>query len=108
MSASMKCGLVAMLLAVACSGGGGRSWEVEYQQVLIDHQEIEGFMPAMTMNFDVTDAALLDGIEKGQAVAFRLHYDGKRYSTSTSAGWAPATPTSRWTGRIKKRAIEVR
>ena len=25
-------------------------------------------------------AMLLDGIEKGQEVAFRLHYDGQRYS----------------------------
>jgi len=92
MSAPIKFGLVAMLLALAaCSADEGRSWEVEGvvldvnvedQQVLIDHQEIEGFMPAMTMNFDVTDAALLDGIEKGQAVTFRLHYDGKRYSVT--------------------------
>jgi protein SCO1/2 len=88
----VKNALVALWFAiVACGGDVTRSWDVdgvvldvnvEYQQVLIDHQEIEGFMPAMTMNFDVTDAALLDGIEKGQAVSFRLHYDGKRYSVT--------------------------
>ena len=87
-----KRGLVAMLLLVAaCGGDDARSWEVqgvvldvnlEYQQVLIDHQEIEGFMPAMTMNFDVADAGLLNGVARGQAVAFLLHYDGKRYTVT--------------------------
>ena len=83
--------VVALLVAVACGGDEGRSWDVEgvvldvnheYQQVLIDHVEIEGFMPAMTMNFDVADAAVLEGVEKGQGVSFRLHYDGQRYTVT--------------------------
>ena len=88
----MKWGLVAMLFALAaCGGDSGRDWDVEgvvldvnleYQQVLIDHKEIEGFMPAMTMNFDVADPALLKGVQKGRGVSFRLHYDGERYTVT--------------------------
>lgn len=65
-----------------------RSWQVrgvvlgvqrETAQVLIEHQDIPDFMPAMTMNFDVADVALLQGINKGTPVEFTLVYDGKRY-----------------------------
>ncbi len=45
-------------------------------QVTIAHREIEGFMPAMTMNFDVADGALLEGIEPGIEVSFELERDG--------------------------------
>jgi protein SCO1/2 len=54
----------------------------ENAQVLIEHQDIPGFMPAMTMNFDVADVALLQGINKGMPVAFTLVYDGKRYTVT--------------------------
>ena len=74
------------LLLTACDST--QTWDVrgvvhgvqrEYDQVLIEHDEIPDHMPGMTMNFDVADPALLDGIEKGQVVQFRLVFDGKRY-----------------------------
>ncbi len=48
-------------------------------QVLIDHEEIEGLMDAMTMSFDVTDRALLDGLAEGQIVDFVVLFDGRSY-----------------------------
>lgn len=48
-------------------------------QVTIDHEEIEGLMPAMTMNFDVPDAALLEQFESGQIVDFALRRRGGLY-----------------------------
>lgn len=44
----------------------------ERDQVRIAHDEVPGFMPAMTMNFDVASGALLDGIEPGMRVRFEL------------------------------------
>lgn len=42
------------------------------RQVEIRHEEVPGFMPAMTMPFDVKDTNELAGLEPGQAVTFRL------------------------------------
>jgi protein SCO1/2 len=51
----------------------------ESGQVLIAHDEIEGLMPAMTMNFDVPDAALLARLERGQSIDFVVEFTGKAY-----------------------------
>ena len=40
--------------------------------VELDHQEIKGFMPAMTMPFRVKDSALLSGLKPGDQVTFVL------------------------------------
>jgi protein SCO1/2 len=75
-------------LALAGCGDGGRSYEArgvvrevvrEYEQIVIAHEDIPGLMPAMTMNFDVADPALLDAAEKGQAVEFTVSFDGRHY-----------------------------
>ncbi len=50
-----------------------QSVDVPNKQVTISHEEISGFMPAMTMNFDVADAGLLEGVAPGARVAFGLH-----------------------------------
>jgi Cu/Ag efflux protein CusF len=48
----------------------------EREQVVIDHGPIEGMMDAMVMGFTVVDPKLLDGLEVGQAVTFKLrHHD---------------------------------
>ncbi len=52
---------------------------IEGEYVLIDHGDIEGFMDAMTMTFPVTDVALLEGLEKGTRVTFRVVVDGASY-----------------------------
>lgn len=42
------------------------------KQVRIAHEEIPGYMGAMTMKFDVKDAKALDGLRPGDVVTFRL------------------------------------
>src|SRR5437899_12711242 len=42
------------------------------QEATIKHEEIKGFMPAMTMPYKVRDAKLLDGIAPGDLVDARL------------------------------------
>lgn len=73
-------------LAIAC--GGAQRWDAEgvveevqadYDQVVIAHEDIPGLMPAMTMNFDVADPALLERLAPGQQIDFVLEYDGRSY-----------------------------
>jgi protein SCO1 len=54
--------------------------------VLIQHEEIPGFMAAMTMPFNVKDRAELEGLQPGDTVTFRLNY----------------TPGEAWIDRIQK------
>jgi len=54
--------------------------------VLIAHEEIEGLMPAMTMNFDVPDKALLDRLERGQSIDFVVEFTGKAYRVPIRTG----------------------
>ncbi len=42
--------------------------------IIIEHQEIEGFMGAMTMPFDVRNDTLLRSIAVGDSVDFELSY----------------------------------
>lgn len=51
----------------------------ENGQVLIAHEEIEGLMPAMTMNFDVPDPKILASLERGQSIDFLVEFTGKAY-----------------------------
>ena len=75
------------LLAPGCGcgprlyDGEGTVTEVraDLRQVVIDHEDIEGLMPAMTMNFDVADPLLLEGLAPGTHVHFRLASEGESY-----------------------------
>jgi Cu/Ag efflux protein CusF len=80
--------LLAAAALAACGGGSepstGRaegvieSVDPAAKQVTIDHGDIPGMMPAMTMTFDVTDPKLLEGLAAGNQVAFSVEYrDGK-------------------------------
>ena len=79
--------LVALLAAAGCgersrhyhARGVVEDVQPEIGQVLIAHEEIEGLMPAMTMNFDVPDRALLERLERGQAIDFEVEFTGKAY-----------------------------
>lgn len=42
------------------------------KSIEIKHEEIPGFMPAMTMPFDVKDTKELRGLQKGDSVSFRM------------------------------------
>jgi protein SCO1/2 len=48
-------------------------------QVVIEHDEIPGLMPAMTMSFDVPDRALLATLAPGQTIDFRVEKTQKTY-----------------------------
>jgi protein SCO1 len=53
--------------------------DVEHRQLVVDHEDIPGFMPAMTMNFDVADAALLEELAPGQKIEFLLEFTGRSF-----------------------------
>lgn len=69
---------------VACSSAQGeraRSYEASgvvraidraNRSVTIQHGDVPGYMPAMTMPFEVADLALLEGIAVGDRVVFRF------------------------------------
>lgn len=70
--------------------------DVHGAQVLIDHQDIPGLMPAMTMTFAVPDAALLGKLARGQVIEFDLRFTGRSYEVEAfkvvgeapfEAGW---------------------
>ena len=46
--------------------------DAELKQVVIEHGEIEGLMPAMTMSFDVPDHGLLETLAAGQTIDFTI------------------------------------
>ncbi|MBI3302172.1 MAG: SCO family protein [Deltaproteobacteria bacterium] len=74
--------VLAFLLAAACQRaeptgtfvGRGVVKEVlpQERQVVIAHEDIPGFMKAMTMGFEVKEDSLLEGIGKGEEVAFTI------------------------------------
>ncbi|MGH2900419.1 MAG: SCO family protein, partial [Solirubrobacteraceae bacterium] len=67
----------------------------DLRQILLDHEAIEGLMPAMTMNFDVADPALLAGISIGDRVRFAVEADAGHYRIVAleKVGAASAPPT---------------
>lgn len=84
--------IFALALAVACGEGHGshppgihhargviEAVLREDAQLVVAHEPIEGLMPAMTMSFDVSDPALLEGLEAGQAIEFHLEAEEGRY-----------------------------
>ena len=66
--------------------------DVERGQVLIDHGDVEGLMPAMTMNFVVPDRVLLERLAPGQVIDFEIHFTGRSYEVVAAevVGVAPA------------------
>jgi len=55
-------------------GGEGKVVAVvfEGEQIVIDHEEIKGFMDAMTMGYKVSSTALLKGLKPGDRVRFTI------------------------------------
>jgi protein SCO1 len=94
----------AALLLAACSACGRapepRRYELRGQivgidrnrrEVVVDHEDIQGFMPAMTMPYKVNDPALLEGKAPGDLISATLVVeDVQAYlSTMTTTGRAP-------------------
>ena len=69
--------------------------EVNPNRVIIDHEEIPGYMKAMIMPFRVKDAAELKGLTPGQVVTFDFHVRG-------SESWIEKVTATGETGEIKK------
>jgi len=101
----MKFQLVAIVLTLACGRSTGadvaaattapvtasveatrysargvlKNIDVPKKRVSIAHEDIPGFMNAMTMPFDVKDASLLTGLAVGDTVTFSFTVDDKGY-----------------------------
>ncbi len=56
--------------------------DAEGNQVLIDHEDVEGLMPAMTMNFAVPDTDVLSRMSSGQVIEFDLRFTGRSYEVA--------------------------
>ena len=87
-----------VMLAVAVACGAGREGgpgvypatgnvidvDASTGQVVIEHDDIPGLMPAMTMNFDVADHALLERLAPGQRISFQLEFTGRSYRVAAA------------------------
>ena len=93
--------IACFVLAAACSGakhyqarGVVQDVQPETGQVVIAHEDIPGLMPAMTMNFDVADRALLETLAPGDAIDFEVAFDGKAYVVTKATVRAHGEPTN--------------
>lgn len=68
----------------------------ERGQVLIDHGDIEGLMPAMTMNFAVPDRSLLERLAPGQVVEFTVEFTGRSYEVVEARVIGEASADEGW------------
>src|SRR5687767_12326363 len=83
----MKTWIVCFLLLLLSGCGGGTpspaekvydvkgkvvSIDAEKNRLRMDHEEIPGLMQAMTMNFDVADASILNEVKPGDLVAGKM------------------------------------
>src|SRR5688572_16255997 len=98
--------VVALAAVAACSRAPEpRRYEVrgqilgvdaQKQEVLMKHEDIPGFMPAMTMPYKVQDGALLEGKQPGDLVTATLVVEevNAYLSTLTTTGRAPVDPAA--------------
>lgn len=79
--------LAAVLLAFILLLSSERSFEVrgrvagfgdDERTVIVEHEAVPGYMPAMTMPFEAREADELDGLSMGDAVRFRLVVTSER------------------------------
>jgi protein SCO1/2 len=49
-----------------------RRIEAEHHSITIQHEDVPGYMPAMTMPFEVEDPRLFEGLSVGDQVRFRF------------------------------------
>jgi protein SCO1/2 len=70
--------------------------DAERREVLLDHEDIEGFMPAMTMTYKVSDPALLEGKTPGDLITATLVVEETNgyLSTITTTGHEPIKNSS--------------
>jgi len=65
--------------------------DLAHRSVTVKHEEIKGFMPAMTMPYEAKDAKLLDGIAPGDLITATLvvFSNGAHLTTIKKVGTAP-------------------
>jgi protein SCO1/2 len=68
----------------------------ELSQILIDHEDVVGLMPAMTMNFAVSDPALLAKLAPGQIIDFEIHFTGRSYEVVSAEIVGEANEDTGW------------
>jgi Cu/Ag efflux protein CusF len=62
----------------------------EINRIFIDHEDIPGFMEAMTMAFEPEDPKLFDGLTPGDQISFTLRKKGARLVLiAVEKGWRP-------------------
>src|SRR5262245_59228364 len=93
---SRFCALLVLWLAIACQRtestgtfiGRGVIKDIlpKERQVIIAHEDIPGFMQAMTMGFEVKDESLLEGRKKGEPVTFTVEKTSDTLYRSALAG----------------------
>jgi protein SCO1/2 len=100
---------IALLTSVACSGQPeARTYQLtgqvlavrsETNEILVKHEDIPGFMPAMTMPYTVKDARLLEGRTPGDLITATLvvEPDLAHLSAITKTGAAPIPDDARTT-----------
>ncbi len=93
--------ICAALAAASCAGrtderryplqGQVLTLEPARKQVTVKHEEIRGFMPAMTMPYDVKEAAALDGLAPGDLINATLvvYSNGAYLADIEKVGSAP-------------------
>jgi len=64
-------------------------------QVVIDHEDIPGVMPAMSMSFDVADPRLFEVLAPGQKVAFTLEIRSRSFRVVAARVLEEAGPAGR-------------
>src|SRR5262245_47974800 len=81
---NVSCAVFAIFAAFASACGGRaderrftlsgqiESLEPEHKSLVVKHGEIKGFMPAMTMPYDVRDRKALDGLAPGDLITATL------------------------------------
>ncbi len=90
--------LLGLLLGVGAAACGGASsgdhpghgvvkeLDAESRTVTLQHGDIEGLMKAMTMTFDLAPDVVLDGIDPGEEVDFRVKEEGGVYTVTEIRG----------------------
>lgn len=102
--------LLTVLLTIACGRSAVREYPIagqilglqpERQEVLLKHEDVKGFMPAMTMPFKVLSWKELEGREPGDLVAATLvvehdqaYLKGIRKTGSAPLDTPPPAPTA--------------
>ena len=74
--------------------GQVQSLDAPRKLVTVKHEEIKGFMPAMTMPYEVVDAKAMDGLAPGDLINAKLivFSNGAHLTDIKKVGTAPLTP----------------